>query len=1280
VASVKVYDEGSLESLLNTTRASLAQLNGFDQVSLISHLGAIQGSTAEQSQNSLQISGGASGTAPNNSAPPAAPPTYTLPSTFQTSASDFLNEQMQLSLQMVNIQLMLQGSLNDQIDQRSGMAKTRTTLGFPINIRVPLGFRYQGAVAEVEVSVCAPDGLSEPSLVTLLPQEKTYNVASLVSKSSAIGGGAVAGIVNVGGNFLRSRQTYYLVKDQDTLAMQRTPAGVCEGGKKPVTFAWQFRPVLGQPVVSDGLRQTFAQLSFPRKTSECLCAAAVTVRTGWRRYDTHTGRVGNLIDDYEVHHLRAADFDNPPDPATVFASDNGDGNVSVRAMGAFKAATRVRIGGTVLDSSSTANGFEQNAHYIRFTAPAFSLAMYDAYLLNRDGTEAPVAITPLDQSQRDSTATKCPAVRPSISVHPTGGEPGQPLTVEINGTATHFTDGKPTVKFSNAGVIAKTVRVADDTHMSVALDVAKDAVPGLSNITVAAGWEITSGAALFLVGENTASVTSISPTTGTRGQTLPIQINGSNTHFKAALPKITFSNAKVYPASIHVIDDSTLTVNVSIPPTAAPGLSHVDVKVETGAETAVGAAQFNVTAAVPNVASINPAEGERGTTLLHVYIEGVFPDYGQTIPPVTFSRAGIRAQNVVVVGNTAITADLTIAPDAEVGISSVTVGTGAAAVTGNDLFLVRWVEVKPFNDTTSLVTLSLAPGDAPVTDQPDVALIGNRAFGLRDAPFYERTDDYVKLLVPNDLIRTNHQIIWKRLFSRNSTTYPIPFPPPPPTGVSDFAITGIKLVSYTASSAGSGSPATYIASNVMVRSGTETANGFGLFTIGSGTPAITAITPASGRRGEAFRVTLTGAFTHFNAGSTVAFSNPSVVPDLNSVNATDDTHLTVNVKIQTIRGGEPGPSNVTVVTGAETAIGSAGFTVDRATTLITDISPPVGEPSSTLLPVAITGDANTRFSGTPEIKFGNPGVTATSAKVRPDGKLAAKLKIADGAVPGKSTITVTTGAGPQAQIAGATLKFTVSPNAASISSISPASGQPGQTLPVTITAANIHFDPATKPKVTFSNPGVEARDDVAVFRDGSGRLIDNQLTVTLDIAPTALAMASAAPGSATVPQKPTNTYAISGSRLKDLQILVPSGVGIGPVNEETVVTFSLADDQAKATKGIVVQHGTDQPVYLALPDPPAAAGAAATPPKNKVDPQPKTGIPPAQTSLPLTGAGMSQVVSVRYQDKPLVFTTSSDTALTLQLPALSSPGIDVVFVYADKTMAQYFIPVQKPGQ
>ena len=287
VGEPKVYDDASLEALLHDTRTKAAGLTAFDQKSITGAIGTTQGSSAEQTQVAAQVTGlpkpGATATAvsPNSPSQPSLP-SYSLPSSFSNSAGDIFNEQTQLNSQMTGLQLLLEGSLTDQFVAGTTKLKRRVTLGFPISISVQPGFQFQNAVAEVEVTVCNPPGTdttavnSNPSLVNIIPQEKSYNVASLVSKSVSLSGGAIAGVVNFGGSFLHGHQTYYLVKDQDTLALER-PARKDVCGGKTATFVWQFRPVLGQKVVRDGMRQTFAQIAMPPVTSRQTCPSTVVV-------------------------------------------------------------------------------------------------------------------------------------------------------------------------------------------------------------------------------------------------------------------------------------------------------------------------------------------------------------------------------------------------------------------------------------------------------------------------------------------------------------------------------------------------------------------------------------------------------------------------------------------------------------------------------------------------------------------------------------------------------------------------------------------------------------------------------------------------------------------------------------------------------------------------------------------------------------------------------------------------------------------------------------------
>ena len=461
VGQPKVYDDRSLQQLLTALRARLALLTGTDQASLLARLGSLQGASSSQSQLSLQAttlpvpgstttmssgspsvvqtvgsstsnaSAGPSFTGSNQTvttnpgattqlqttAPavtpgPSALPSSTapsFPSVFSTSSLDTLNEQMQLSYELINLQMLLQGSLNDEYVAGTHLARKHTTIGFPISILTPPDKRFRNAVAEIEVTVCNPDlvdDFSPPSLMTILPREKTYNVASIVSKSTSLGVGAViGGIINIGASFLSGSQKYYLVKDQDTVALQRRPRlDVCTPFQRdgesipsvPVTFAWQFRPVLGQHILQPGLRQTFAQISFaagPRNPSK------VRIVSRWRHSCAKTGVVGDDVDGSAVQQTETIEtFFAAPYIQGVSTLDNRDGTMTVTVDGHFLPGSRIRIGENVIDESTAT--FQNTLSFLRFTAPSQAIALKGASLAGRDGAESEL-LAPEQQSAYD---------------------------------------------------------------------------------------------------------------------------------------------------------------------------------------------------------------------------------------------------------------------------------------------------------------------------------------------------------------------------------------------------------------------------------------------------------------------------------------------------------------------------------------------------------------------------------------------------------------------------------------------------------------------------------------------------------------------------------------------------------------------------------------------------------------------------------------------------------------------------------------------------------------
>lgn len=325
-------------------------------------------------------------------APTPVTPVPSLPSSFNTSAVDTLNEQIQLSYQIINLQLLLQGAVSDDYTSQ-GSGRRKVTLGFPITISTPAS--YVGKVADIRVDVCDPSGVHEdqdfdkdPKLAILIPQEKTYNLARITGHSLSLGAGAVlANVVNIGASYSWTHQTYYIYKAQDTVAFQRRPppGKTCDFAN-PVSFAWQFRPVLEQPTVDQGMRSTYAQISFPPPTDASQgLATKVAISTCWRDFDSKTGIVGDIVSGSCQSSTKVlSTFFDTLNITSIRYTDNGNGTLSVTLEGTFPQATRVAVGESYMDKSVA--GFEIAPNTLRFTAPTQALAVLGARLLSPDGT------------------------------------------------------------------------------------------------------------------------------------------------------------------------------------------------------------------------------------------------------------------------------------------------------------------------------------------------------------------------------------------------------------------------------------------------------------------------------------------------------------------------------------------------------------------------------------------------------------------------------------------------------------------------------------------------------------------------------------------------------------------------------------------------------------------------------------------------------------------------------------------------------------------------------
>lgn len=371
--------------------------------------------------------------------------------TFDQAPQTLLAKQVATNYEIANLRLLLEGALSDRlVDQEVRLDNTsvpyrapraRGIAGFRISLDSPRP--YKKAVAEVEVTIItqcrmAPAMRRAPSLVSLVPAESNYNVATVNKDFKQFGLGVAVQPISFGIASQKEKQQLYLIQDQDVIAFERArPALETDfDNSRSVTFGWQFRPVLGQEVVRAGTRQVYASLALPATQNEDY-EASVVVRTYWRYYDTKKKTVGDMIpgsDSYQrLDNLVVnSDFVRgvplQPKVETVNFQDAGQGNVLVWLQGSnFLPGTTVIVGNQVLDSAAKGL-FIQGESDLRFIVPAQQLANSDQPLvIGQYGAPVPICNPKLGMTSRGGDS-RCAAVG-SIRQEPNFGLKIAGLTV-----------------------------------------------------------------------------------------------------------------------------------------------------------------------------------------------------------------------------------------------------------------------------------------------------------------------------------------------------------------------------------------------------------------------------------------------------------------------------------------------------------------------------------------------------------------------------------------------------------------------------------------------------------------------------------------------------------------------------------------------------------------------------------------------------------------------------------------------------------------------------------
>jgi RHS repeat-associated protein len=407
---------------------------------------------------------------------------------------------------------------------------------------------------------------------------------------------------------------------------------------------------------------------------------------------------------------------------------------------------------------------------------------------------------------------------------------------------------------------------------------------------------------------------------------------------------------------------------------------------------------FRATSGAPTLLTLSPNAGAQGLQNLSVSIVGRFTHF--TGASVIDLGTGITANAVVPTDDTHLTAQISIAANATVGIRNLTVTTGSETVT----------LVKSF--TVSVGTLpaitTVSPNAGSQGQGGPVGIVGLNTHFVQGTT---QVDFGAGITVSNINVTCPTCLTIQLLISPTATVGP---------------------------------------RNVTVTTGSEIAKLGSGFAVLEGTPILTSLNPASGRQGQTLTgVVITGQFTHFNQGATqVSFGMGITV---SNVNVTSPTILTAQLAIDPTAA--VGTRTLTVTTGTEVVSVANVFNIQAAIPILFSLNPGGGQQGQSNLPVIITGISTHFVQGTSQANFG-AGVTVSSLTVASPTTATAVVNIDPTSVVGTRTVSVTT----NSEVAAFTNGFTITAASATILSVTPNTGQQGQqNVSLAIVGLSTHF-------------------------------------------------------------------------------------------------------------------------------------------------------------------------------------------------------------------------------
>lgn len=314
---------------------------------------------------------------------------------------------------------------------------------------------------------------------------------------------------------------------------------------------------------------------------------------------------------------------------------------------------------------------------------------------------ANVSVTTSNGTSGTVTFTVASQVPTLSAITPNTGSQGASVPVTLTGTG--FLAGA-TVNVSGTGVTVSNVSVASATQITASFAVAAAAPLGPMNVSVTTS-NGTSGTVPFTVVAPGPTLTSISPSNGSQGLSVPVTLTGTNFLSGAT---ISITNPGVTVTNLNVASATQIAATFVIAANAAPGAANVTVSDSAGTS---GAVTFTILTPGPNLFSISPATGAQGSSV-PVTLTGSGFAAGATVG---VSNPGVTVSNVTLVSATQITATFAIALNASAGAANVTV-TLSGSTTGAVTFTVT---------ATVLPTVSIAGGEGSTVNP-----LGTKTFSV----------------------------------------------------------------------------------------------------------------------------------------------------------------------------------------------------------------------------------------------------------------------------------------------------------------------------------------------------------------------------------------------------------------------------------------------------------------------------------------------------------------------------------------------------------------------